>query len=378
MPGAAPIPPPERILDLDILRGIALFGILAANLHDFEGPLAIPDNPIAQTLLDILINTKFITLFSFMFGIGFAVQMSRAGRKGVTFLSFYPRRLLSLALFGLIHGILIWPGDILLTYAILGALLLLFRNLSQKAVLYWAGGIVAAQVVCLSCLQVAAMLGTPAAEGPDLPPIDPHRSILQFLLDNWHSWVTRLGGILIALPLLSVFLLGLWVWRSGVVEHLDDYRPALKRVCAVCLPLGLVLNTASTLLWDLRPDAVSTDWFCSVLGVVFPTILSAGYASGLALLLRSDAWKRRLKPFAAVGRMALTDYLMQSIICTAFFFFTGLYGKLGPVRDLLATVVIFSVQVAFSNWWLTRHPYGPMEWLWRRMTYGAAPPSQSS
>src|SRR5579862_5094273 len=120
MPEAAPLPLQERIPELDILRGLALFGILIVNLPDIEGPLARPDLPVVQSVIEILIHTKFITLFSFLFGIGFAAQMSRAGSRGVRFLSFYPRRLASLALFGLIHGIVIYSGDILLTYAILG------------------------------------------------------------------------------------------------------------------------------------------------------------------------------------------------------------------------------------------------------------------
>jgi uncharacterized protein len=369
---AAPVPLRERILYLDVLRGLALFGILVVNLQEFEGPLARPDNPVAQSIIDILFRGKFIALFSLLFGIGFAVQMSRAGRKGIPFLSFYPRRLLSLALFGLIHGIVIWSGDILLTYAILGALLLLFRNQSQRALLVWAGRIVALQLLCLGVLQVATSLGFGGAESDDVDKAtDPHRTLLRVFLDNWHDWVHRYEAVLIALPFLSLFLAGLWLWRTGTLEHLDEYRPVLKRICAVCLPLGLALSIASDMLETVRPDAAYTDWFANVLGVTFAPILSAGYASGVALLLSHDVWKRRFMPFAAVGRMALTDYLLQSVVCTVFFYVTGLYGKLGPAWDLLAAMVLYSFQVVFSNWWLARHPYGPMEWLWRRMTYGS-------
>ena len=145
----------------------------------------------------------------------------------------------------------------------------------------------------------------------------------------------------------------------------------LRRVCGVCLPLGLALNAASELLVTVRPDAWYTDWFVNVLGVTFAPILSAGYASGLALLIRNDVWKRLSMPFAAVGRMALTDYLMQSIVCTGFFYLTGFYGKLGPAWDLVAAAVLLQLQIVFSNWWLAHHQYGPMEWLWRRMTYGS-------
>ena len=135
---AGPIAASERILYIDILRGMALFGILAANMRGFDAPASVYGNikllfhnradMIAQGFIDIFIQGKFVTLFSFLFGLGFAVQMTRAVARGAKFMSFYPRRLAALALFGLIHGILIWWGDILLTYAVAGALLLFFRN----------------------------------------------------------------------------------------------------------------------------------------------------------------------------------------------------------------------------------------------------------
>src|SRR5580700_9279850 len=138
---AGPVTAAERILYIDILRGMALFGILAANMRGFNAPLDLYGNIrplfhgradlIAQGFIDIFIQGKFVTLFSFLFGLGFAVQLSRAEERGVKFLSFYPRRLGGLALFGLIHGILIWWGDILLSYALAGTLLLFFRNRSN-------------------------------------------------------------------------------------------------------------------------------------------------------------------------------------------------------------------------------------------------------
>ena len=137
-PRVGPVGLSERILFVDILRGMALFGILAANMRAFVAPLEAYGNiqalfhsradVLAQAFIDTFIQGKFISIFSFLFGMGFAIQMSRAEARGVRFLSFYPRRLLALALFGLIHGVLIWAGDILLTYAFSGAILLLFRK----------------------------------------------------------------------------------------------------------------------------------------------------------------------------------------------------------------------------------------------------------
>ena len=111
----------------------------------------------------------------------------------------------------------------------------------------------------------------------------------------------------------------------------------------------------------------------NVLGLIFPPILSVGYAAGLAVLIQKNVWKQRFMPFAAVGRMALTNYLMQSVVCTTFFLLTGLYGSLDPASDLALTAGVYAGQTLLSNWWLARYRYGPMEWLWRGMTYGSFP-----
>src|ERR1700722_15890002 len=154
---AGPVHLSERILFIDILRGMALFGILAANMRAFFAPLDAYGtigvlfhsraDILAQAFVDTFIQGKFISIFSFLFGMGFAIQMSRAEARGVRFMGFYPRRLLALALFGLIHGLLIWAGDILLTYAFSGAILLLFRKRQQETLLWWAGGLFTLPIV---------------------------------------------------------------------------------------------------------------------------------------------------------------------------------------------------------------------------------------
>jgi uncharacterized protein len=116
-------------------------------------------------------------------------------------------------------------------------------------------------------------------------------------------------------------------------------------------------------------------WSAGILWLPGSHILAAGYASGLALLFLQDSWRRILMPFAAVGRTALTNYLMQSVLCTLFFYHytTGLYGRVGPAMGLVFTVILYGAQVVISNWWLKSYRFGPMEWLWRGMTYGKFP-----
>lgn len=401
---AGPINSAERILYIDILRGMALFGILAANMRGFNAPANLYGNIrplfhgradlIAQGFIDIFIQGKFVTLFSFLFGLGFAVQMTRAEARGAKFMGFYPRRLAALAVFGLIHGILIWWGDILLTYSLAGAMLLIFRKRSQKVLWRVALGIFVAPLLVFSGLGIAGVLG----HGPlghlsninkpfDLAPslaiiaIYAHGTVPQILHENWIQWKQDgLPSCVFSIYALCLFLSGMWVWRSGLLDRLDQYKPLLTRICAIALPLGIAANVGVVLAQNHAKDGHPILWgfLGNALDLPAAHLLSLGYATGLAVLIQSEVWKRRLTPFSAVGRMALTDYLTQSVVCTLFFYnyTTGLYGRVGPALGLAGTVVLYGSQVVFSNWWLSKYRFGPMEWLWRGLTYGKLPSMQ--
>ena len=393
----SPVSLSERILFIDVLRGMALFGILAANMRAFFAPLDTYGNigvlypgradVLAQAFIDVFIQGKFISIFSFLFGMGFAIQMSRAEARGVRFLGFYPRRLLALALFGLIHGILIWAGDILLTYAFSGAILLLFRQRQQKTLLWWAGGLFTLPIIIGTTILTLYFTRFRQPWMQPKPPdmkklheviaIYAHGTVRQILVQNWLEWKDELPLTLFAIYAVALFLLGMWVWRAGIVQRLDEYRPVLKRVCAWCIPVGLILNIYVAIVKVVVPPGTVSlwGWSAGLLSLSGAHILSAGYISGLALIFLHQDWRRLLLPFAAVGRMALTDYLMQSVLCTLFFYHytTGLYGRIGPAIGLAPTVILYGAQVVFSNWWLKRYRFGPMEWLWRGLTYGKLP-----
>lgn len=391
-----PVSVSERILFIDVLRGMALFGILAANMRAFFAPIdaygtiqvLYPGHAdvLAQWFIDAFIQVKFITIFSFLFGMGFAIQMSRAEERGIRFLGFYPRRLLALALFGVIHGVLIWGGDILLTYALSGAILLLFRNRKQKTLLWWAGTMFSLPIVASLVMLVIWLVRHPNFLKPK--PVDvaklqkviaiyEHGSVRQILSQNWIEWKQMLPTQLFAIYAFGLFALGMWVWRAGIVQNLPAYRPVLKKICAWCLPIGLIGNLyIATVLALIRPGKVSYFlWAAGTISFLSAHILSAGYVTGLALLFLNERYRERLRVFAAVGRMALTDYLMQSLLMTLFFYHytTGLYGRVGPAMGIGITVVFFAAQVWFSNVWLKHFRFGPMEWLWRGMTYGTFP-----
>ena len=396
-PRVGPVSLSERIVFIDVLRGMALLGILAANMRAFFAPLDCYDyigvlyhsraDVLAQAFIDALIQGKFITIFSFLFGMGFAIQMSRAEARGVRFMGFYPRRLLALALFGLIHGLLIWAGDVLLTYALSGAILLLFRKRQQKTLLWWAAGLFALPIIAGTTFLA---LYFSRFHRPWMDPKPPdvnglyaiidtyaHGTVRQILAQNWLEWKHELPYTLFAIYAAALFLLGMWVWRAGIVQRLEEYRPVLKRVCAWCIPVGLIVSIFVAIVKAVVPPGTVSlwGWFAGILWLPGAHILSAGYVSGLALIFLHEDWRRMLLPFAAVGRMALTNYLMQSVLCTLFFYHytTGLYGRIGPAIGLVPTVILYGAQVVFSNWWLKRYRFGPMEWLWRGMTYGQFP-----
>jgi len=396
-PRVGPVSLSERIVFIDVLRGMALFGILAANMRAFFAPLDCYDNigilfhgradVLAQVFIEGFIQGKFITLFSFLFGMGFAIQMSRAEARGARFMGFYPRRLLALALIGLIHGMLIWAGDVLVTYALSGAILLLFRNRQQKTLLWWAGSLFALPIVASTFfLGLYYSRFRPHWMEPKPPDVQKiyaviqiyaHGTMRQILAQNWVEWKRELPTNLFAIYAAALFLLGMWVWRAGIVQRLEEYRPVLKRVCSWCLPVGLLISLYVAVVKAVMPPGVVSlrGWSAAVLWLPGSHILAAGYMSGLALLYLDEKKRRYLLPFAAVGRTALTNYLMQSVICTLFFYHytTGLYGRIGPAIGLIPTVVLYSAQVVVSNWWLQRYRFGPMEWLWRGMTYGKFP-----
>jgi uncharacterized protein len=398
-PGAhmVPVRVSDRIEFIDVLRGVALFGILAANMRGLNAPSAIYGHNellfpgfadrFVQGLIDTFISGKFITIFACLFGLGFAVQMSRAEARGVSVGSFYPRRLLVLLGFGVIHGALIWWGDILIAYALIGFVLLAFRTRSPKLILDWAWGILLGAFFTLSLLLAAEHFRgpRPPAAHPQREPQEIARVVRVFnegppaarAAENFRAWTVYAAKDAGVLAFLPTFLFGLWLWRRGVVQDLAAHEAALRKVCVVTLPAGVALNAFHVVVDGMRGSPVPHDLLFLVTKLASyygPFVLAAGYASGLALLALRAEWHRRLAFFAPVGRMALTNYLMQSVVCVAFFTSTGLYGKVGPAWGLVPTVVLYAAQVWLSNWWLARYRFGPMEYAWRTLTYGRLGP----
>lgn len=384
--------PAERIEALDALRGFALLGILLANILVWSGwGLMTKDQQLALAGADgalwqyrfhhLVVDGKFYTLFSLLFGAGFALQLARIEGRGGNGLAIYRRRVLVLLGIGLIHSCLIWDGDILTLYALMGLILPLFIRWSETR-LAIAAVLLIFVVPFAGCALFAALGWAPHAALYALSDavalafgtrITADNGVAILASGRWDQLAAWIGsGSIYAWGLkletwripkvLGIMLLGLIVGRWFASGRLPRDRTLLRRI----LLAGLLLGLPPTLAYALLPKQGQADW-PSLLGTV-PMAL----AYGAAFLL---AWPRArgvLELFAAPGRMALTNYLSHTLIGIVLFYGVG-FGLIGQVRPLgiyAIALTIFACQVVFSRWWLAHHAMGPMERLWRNLTYG--------
>jgi uncharacterized protein len=395
-PGLAPANLSERSEWLDALRGFALLGILLYNMQAFSGYLfrgLMPPSQLAWAALDpaldfiahVLIQGKFYSLFSFLFGLGFALQLQRASVTGAADVSLLRRRLGWLFVFGLAHALLIWFGDILTVYAVFGFALLLFRNVSQRALLAWALAFLASPVL-IYLVFLAVGLGDPLAGDPSTPPGESivgkavHTIVTGSYIDVVQSqflfypggWLRR--AVQLALPrIFGMFLLGAWVARIGLPAARQANRAMLRRWLVWGLALGLPVNIAFSMLGgnEALLPANATGLLAASLASLGMPLLCLAYVAMFAL------WWRTPRPqnlLVVAGRTALSQYLGQSIVCVTLFygFGLGLFGRVSYGVALLIALVVFLLLSTLARAWLARFAQGPMEALWRRLSYRRA------
>lgn len=391
-----PVSPRERVVVIDVLRGVALFGIIVANMRGFSAPVEAYFHPdsfwsstsarIVTALIDCFVTAKFITIFGILFGLGFAMQLERAARSAADFGAIWTKRMLVLAAFGGVHIVFFWWGDILLAYAVVGILLLLVYRNFDESLLMWAILIYWFPVVAylgMSVLQPAGITGDSAVPASAIEETirvytaGGFWEVLRLRLVEWSkfnsSWPYSLARIL------SFFLFGAWLWKAKLFQDPAPLLPHLRRALPALLAAGLTGNAAYVAINShitANPSAhfywTALLWVSSSIGV---PALSLFYITGTLLLFRTGTGKRLLNPFASVGRMALTSYLLQTVICTFIFYGhgLGLFGQASPLQGLLLALVIYSVQVVLCGWWTRRYRFGPAEWLWRSLVYGETP-----
>lgn len=400
MDSAVPVSERERIAELDVLRGIALFGVLTMNFVAFayymmatKGQLeALPTASIDWWVLEavrIFIGDKANTVFATLFGLGFYIQLTRSeGKPG--FERRYARRLFWLLVFGWLNILLLWVWDILNLYALAGFALLFMRRWSTRALLlfgipaalysdklqHWLVGALSLPIPNADRFftDAAVIERQAVAQSGDYPAI-----VASFAELTWADWIV--GGTMAAwlVYALGRFALGAAIGRSGLFDDIKRHVPLLRRIAWTAIPVGLAMALA--LRFGVHSDNESVKTFAEILRSPVALILATGYCAGIIVALQNGWGKRLFGRFGAVGRMALTNYLAQGLIY-AFVMFRvgpglGLAGKIGSSTVLLICIVFFAFQVVFSHWWLARFRFGPMEWLWRWLTYGERPAFRS-
>ena len=385
-----PVAAQERLVLIDVLRGLAMFGVLWSNLNDWYGGIDShwwPELALGWTQ-EYLVESRFYSLLAFLFGIGFAIQIARAELRGSDVRKMFYRRLSALLAFGIFHGMLIWRGDILTAYALVGFVLVLFHRLSARWLLVAAAANLALVPYVLTLLLDGFAVHYPAALKPEqIDLVYEHGSFAQIIAEGRRAylyWYLRWPPIVFP-PFLSLFLLGMWAVRVDLLKRVTARRGTIARVLMISLATSVAGVILLVLLRDkwpqpqLRVSPADAMFYVRSLRL---TAFRAGanltiwcgsvvYAAALALMISYPTGARRLQPLAAVGRMSLTTYLTQSLVSVTLFYHYGLgwYGHVGYVGKLAITSTLFAGQMVASAWWLRRHRFGPMEWLWRSIAY---------
>lgn len=392
----APIGRRGRIDYWDVLRGVAVLGVLMANMPlmslsaalDYVSPYTGSGalDSFAFAFVRLFADTKFITIFSLLFGAGLAFMAERAEARGQRFERIYLRRLFWLLVIGMLHGTCVWFGDILGHYAVVGFLAMWLRHWRPRSLLMAAGLLLALNLAVmllfaagdpLEHLELAA--GQSAAEkraedsarfhdafssGSFPAMIGPRVELYQqSQVMMAVSWAGRT---------LALFCAGMALVRSGVLLAIRQHRRLIVRTIMVGLTVGVPLQIVNlaTADWSRTAGERLVQFGTLYLVALF---LSPAYMGLVALWVESDAGVGLRRRLAAVGRMALTNYLGHSVITALIFNYARQYDQWGRFAGLVLTFVIYAFQLWISPLWLDRFRFGPMEWLWRSLVYGRQP-----
>lgn len=406
MQSLAPVQAAERINLMDALRGIAILGIFIANLNGFSwyneaahatGPYLLPGLDHKMGFLHhLFIEGKFYSIFSLLFGWGIALQFKRAGEKGVNAAPTIKRRLAFMLLLGAVH-LLIWPGDIVFFYALLGFILLPLRRFSNKTLLITGAVLILSPILLYAAKSHWQWLNAPAGflyeTGGKLDAkllnanLTTDQEIAAYLKNAswWEVLKADISGFFYRYgylffvsrvpKVLGMFLIGYVLGRSGFYTNTEQHKKTIWIIIAAGLLVGLPANFY---LARYMTYYMGDYWNLGIKGL-YQTIFYALGVAPLALAyvglfmvsFQTHAGKKFLMLLAPVGRMAFSNYIMQSLIGNFVFLGAGLgyIGQVGPVYYTLFGIIIFIIQIILSTIWLKYFNYGPIEWLWRSATY---------
>lgn len=363
-----PVASGERILALDVLRGFAMTGVLIAyclwNLGTApEESWSRLDKALDQ-MLEFAVDGKFYTILAFLFGLGFSLQLERASDRAAAVRT-YCRRMAVLAGIGALHALLLRNGDILFPYAITGFFLIPFRLASDRV-------IVAAAFVAL--LVPYAARGIWEASGAPIPE-RPHLEQAPYLVENL-VWVRYwLETAIFTWPTnLTLFLLGYLAGRHRLVIWIGQRPKMLGSLVITGLCVGAAFYTVMLQIAAAGSLSIIERTFRDLSFTFHCWGLASAYAATLLLALHSSRGSALVSPLAPIGRTALTNYLMQAVLIVPLCLIFGWFDIFTPTRSLLLALAIFAFQLVFSSWWLRYFRFGPLEWIWRLLTYGRIPP----
>ncbi len=399
-----PVTKEDRIEFLDILRGIAILFIYAANIIYFSGYFFFPPEahiPATNLLTDdfvdftafTLIDGKFYSIFSLLFGIGCAIQFQNLNNNNKPFASFFRRRMFWLLMFGLIHLVFIWLGDILTLYALLGFVLVWFVNCTNRQLINWAIFLIFFPIANWFVIHVANFnypnyifqlninyvkhLGFQVTEWQgkefsDFQAYLKNDNMVEFFKMNVGNTFIRIGNILLEgrmFKVLGIFLIGLWTGRKILTEDLLNNIKFLKKVALYGICIGLPVSSFRSYIEFFTNQDLFWS-FLNTLSYAFGTVpLAMGYTALLALMYKKGV--KFLHWFAPVGKTALSNYIFQTFISITLFYGIGfnLAGKFGITYIMGIALLVFALQIFMSSWWLKHFRFGPLEWVWRQLTY---------
>ncbi|MEV0619401.1 DUF418 domain-containing protein [Nonomuraea sp. NPDC050404] len=373
-------PPATRVHEIDVVRGFALAGILVANIGYFADPgyavngtMTLPEGPVA-TAITALVLTKFYVIFSFLFGYSFTLQMRSAERAGASVTARTLRRCLGLFVIGVVHGLLLWIGDILTLYAVLGLILLAMRNIRPRTAVIIGSTIIGVLSLLMAALAWLSTLDPSLAQPPPADTAAATRALalatggpLDFLtlqVETYPSLMAMIWAFQGPIAL-AMFLFGLAAGKSRLLEETGRWWRLAPRIqwigFGLGLPGGILLTMTANVpgVWELVGLAVST---------ATSVLLAAAYVVTLLRVVRRfPAAGRALAP---AGRVAASNYVGQSLL--ACLIFTGyglaLAGKLAPIAVMGVALAIYTLLLWLSARWLRTHRYGPIEYVLRRVT----------
>lgn len=422
-----PITPGERFAALDTLRGVAVLGILLMNIYAFAMPFAAYMNPLNMGGAEwynlgtwfathIVADQKFISIFSMLFGAGIVLMGQRAEARGASFGRIYFRRMFWLMVIGLIHGYLLWFGDILFYYAVIGMILYLARNWRPRTQLIVACALLPVTLLMSygGYLQMLEM----KAEASNVLTLEEAGETLteqqQATLDEWNVMAgvmapteksirkdleahrgsyadilayrapqlanMQVGGLFFMFFRIGgMMLIGMAFMQLGI---LSGQRGAATYNRLLLFGYGLGVPIMLFSAYDLYAHQFDGFYFMkmgNIANYVGSILIAFGHIGLVMRLVQTGAWQKLLQRFAAVGRMAFTNYLMHSVILTTVFYGygLGLYGEVPRAAQMLIVVAVLGLQLAYSPWWLARFRFGPAEWLWRSLTYWRRQPMRA-